>query len=108
MSPRRGFVTLPLSPPGFPRCTGCPRRGFWASPLARRLAATCGRIALHHSYGPVVHLRLLPTSPRGDAVTFDYGPEKACPERTRTALLTNTLERTSRGVPVRAGPKAQI
>jgi hypothetical protein len=25
------------------------------------------------SYGPPVHLQLLPTPPRGDAVTFDYG-----------------------------------
>ena len=28
------------------------------------------------SYGPMVHLRLLSTPPRGDAVTVSYGPER--------------------------------
>jgi hypothetical protein len=44
---------------------------IWASPLPSRLATTTGRIAFAH-YGRVVHLPLLPTPPRGDAVTFGY------------------------------------
>ncbi|MGA2442079.1 MAG: hypothetical protein ABSH08_14085, partial [Tepidisphaeraceae bacterium] len=40
--------------------------------------------------------RLLSTSPRSDAVTFSYGLVNACPKRTCTALLSNTLRRTSR------------
>ena len=31
------------------------------------------------SCGLVVHLQLLSTPPRGDAVTFGYGPESVCP-----------------------------
>lgn len=44
-----------------------------ASPFPSRLATTPGRIGFV-SYGPPLRLRLLPTSPHGDAVTFDYGP----------------------------------
>ena len=54
--------------------TGFPKGGSWASPLARRLATASGRIEFV-SCGLVVRLRLLPTLPRGNAVTFDYEPE---------------------------------
>src|SRR6266545_8179413 len=36
------------------------------------------------SYGLATHLQLLPTPPRGDAVTLGYGPESVCPGRTCT------------------------
>src|ERR1700681_4354322 len=54
--------------------------------------------------GLVVHLLLLSTSPRGDAVTFGYGPENVCPGRTCTVLFWYTLKRTGTGFqPVPAG-----
>src|SRR5512138_2253671 len=43
----------------------------WASPFTRRLATTTGRIEFV-SYGPVLRLRLLPTSSCDDAVTVGY------------------------------------
>jgi hypothetical protein len=42
----------------------------------------------------MIHLRLLPTPPHGDAVTFSYGPENVCPKGTRTPLIKYTLRRT--------------
>jgi len=42
----------------------------------------------------MVHLRLLSTSPRGDAVTFSYRPESAGLEGTCTPLIEYTLRRT--------------
>ncbi|MDA8376663.1 MAG: hypothetical protein M0Z50_06350, partial [Planctomycetia bacterium] len=54
--------------------TDFPKGGSWASPLARRLATASGRIEFV-SCGLVVRLQLLPTLPRGNAVTFDYEPE---------------------------------
>ncbi len=54
--------------------TDFPKGGSWASPLASRLATASGRIEFV-SCGLVVRLRLLPTLPRGNAVTFDYEPE---------------------------------
>ena len=44
------------------------------------------------SYGLVVPRRLLPTSPRGDAVIVGYGPESVCPERTFTSLVMAPLQ----------------
>jgi hypothetical protein len=84
------FITLPLSVRGFL----CPFAKVWASSLASRLANTPGRIAFV-TYGPMVHLRLLSTSPRGDAVTFDYGPESVCPVGTSTPQVEYTFRRTS-------------
>ncbi len=48
------------------------------------------------SYGLVIPPRLLPTSPRGDAVIVGYGPESVCPERTSTSLSWHHCRRTSR------------
>jgi len=47
------------------------------------------------SYGPTVHLRLLPTLPRGNAVTFSYRPESVCLKGTFTPQIECTLRRTS-------------
>ena len=42
----------------------------------------------------MIHLRLLSTPPRGDAVTFGYRPESACLEGTSTLLIEYTFRRT--------------
>ncbi len=42
----------------------------------------------------MIHLRLLSTPPRGDAVTFGYRPESTCLEGTCTPLIEYTLRRT--------------
>lgn len=70
----------------------------WASPFASRLASRPGRIEFV-SYGLLVHLPLLSTSPRGDAVTFSYRPECACLERTHTSPTKRLHKRTSRHTP---------
>ena len=100
------FGTLPLSAGAFVS-------RFWSGTSGLRLliadspaclAESCSPGLLSHSpcYGPVVHLLLLSTSPRGDAVAVGYGPENVCPERTCTSLtytLTNALPRASRPCP---------
>ena len=50
---------------------------------------------VHLRCGLVVHLQLLSTSPRGDAVTFGYGPENVCPEWTCTTLISYAFRRTA-------------
>ena len=42
----------------------------------------------------MIHLRLLSTPPRGDAVTFGYRPESVCLEGTYTLLVEYTFRRT--------------
>jgi hypothetical protein len=49
------------------------------------------------SYGLVVHLLLLPTSPHDDAVTFGYRPESACLRGTLTLLTLHAHGRTKGG-----------
>ena len=56
------------------------------------------------SYGPMVHLRLLSTPPRGDAVTLSYRPENAGLEGTCTPLIEYTLRRTRADAPVGPSP----
>src|SRR5258708_14206911 len=46
-------------------------------------------------YGLVVRLRLLPTPPRGDAVTVGYRGARRTPARTCTSLIQRTYRRTS-------------
>ena len=50
------------------------------------------------SYGPAFHLRLLSTPPFGDAVTFDYGPERVYPTGTFTPLTRAPPRRTTASV----------
>jgi hypothetical protein len=61
--------------------------------MASRLTATPGQIAFD-IYGPMVHLQLLSTPPRGDAVTFGFRPESVSLGRTCTSLIEYTLRRT--------------
>jgi len=59
-----------------PRCRGRPCQGpcvIWASPFSSWLATTGRPNRVHLRYGLIVHLRLLSTPPRGDAVTVSYG-----------------------------------
>ncbi|MEW6114819.1 MAG: hypothetical protein AB1664_21980, partial [Thermodesulfobacteriota bacterium] len=49
-----------------------------------------------------VHLLLLPTPPRGDAVTVGYRPEKVYLERTCTSLIKYARRRT--GTAFLSGP----
>ena len=74
-SPGR-FRTLPLSARGFPalRRSGL-RLSLAGSPIGPAESSSL-------SYGRLLHLPLLPTPPRGDAVTVGYRPESACLKRT--------------------------
>src|SRR5262249_25611147 len=49
------------------------------------------------AYGRLVHLPLLSTSPRGDAVTISYRPEWAYLKRTCTSLAKHAYRRTGTG-----------
>jgi hypothetical protein len=79
----------------YPSASGPSSRYLGTSGLRRsapdspaHVAESCSPGLLSHSpcYGPVFHLLLLSTSPRGDAVAVGYGPENLCPERTCTPL----------------------
>jgi hypothetical protein len=93
------FRPFRLQPP-----SGC-RLSFCTRPLSStaRLPRASGRLWLRSwlagsppfqaessssSYGPVVHLLQLSTSPRGDAVAFGFRPERVCLEGTYTPLTT--------------------
>ena len=73
---RRRFPTLPLSSTGLP-----PSHRVGGSRLRPSLAGSPGHRAesSSSSYGLVVHLLLLPTSPHGDAVTVGYRLESVLP-----------------------------
>jgi hypothetical protein len=53
------------------------------------------------SCGLVVHLLLLPTPPRGDAVTVDYRPESVCLKGTSTPPTSHAHRRTEGEPPAR-------
>ena len=81
---RSSPITLPFSSPGFPPAQHCWLAGLgFAISLQARHRFRPNRV--HLRFGLVVHLQLLSTWPRGHAVTFSYGPENVCPERTRTS-----------------------
>jgi hypothetical protein len=65
-----------------------------ASPFGSRLAEISGRNGFV-SYGLVVHLLLLPTPPRDDAVTVGYKPESVYLEGTFTPLTKYAHRRTA-------------
>ena len=65
----------------------------WASPILRRLASTHGRIGFL-SYGLVVHLLLLPTPSRDDAVAVGFRPKCEHLAGTRTPLTQYARSRT--------------
>jgi hypothetical protein len=67
-------------------------RGKIHGRLCSRHATRPNRV--HLRCGRVVHLPLLPTPPRGEAVTFGYRPECACLERTSTSRTKHTCRRT--------------
>src|SRR5205807_551161 len=71
---------------------GHPGPGFALHSRARR---TTRPYRVHLRCGLVVHLQLLPTPSREDAVTFSYRPESACLKRTCTSRTKHTCRRTS-------------
>ena len=79
--------------PSAPRAHGVSVSDFAIDQQARR-----GHQAESRSlaYGPVHHHRLLPTPPRGGAVTAGFGPESVCPKRTCTSLDACASRRTGR------------
>lgn len=97
--PRHRFNTLPISVPGF-SALASRSLGFAIRSQARR-AILPNRVRFR--FGPILHLQLLSTWPRGHAVTFCYGPENVCPERTCTSLIWYTLRRTNADVLVGNG-----
>src|SRR5665213_3455890 len=89
--PQHRFLTLPLSSLDFPPyCCGSGLRLWLAgSPLTPAVSSSS-------SYGRVLHLQLLPTSPHGNAVSFGFRPENVCLKRTCTSLTIRAFRRTSR------------
>lgn len=92
--PRHRFDTLPFSVPGF-SALAWRSLGFTIRSRARR---TILPNRVRFRFGPILHIQLLSTWPHGHAVTFSYGPENACPERTCTSLIWYTLRRTNADV----------
>ncbi len=88
---RRRFITLPLSATGFPI--------RWVLDFAFHTQARQLRPAESSSltYGLVVHLLLLSTPPRGDAVAVGYRPESVYLKRTFTSPTTRAFRRTCGG-----------
>ena len=58
--------------------------------------------------GLVVHLGLLSTLPRGNAVISSYGPENVCPTGTCTLLIVCTHRRTIAGVSPAIAPQGVV
>ena len=78
--------------------------GFAISQQARRESRP-NRV--HLRCGLVIHLGLLSTPPRGDAVSFGYRPENVYLKRTCTSLTWHTYRRTSPGCSPTWALKAQ-
>jgi len=80
------FDTLPLSVMSIRHCRSGlhhKKAGSPDSPAESRLHTQRGA----QSYGLVILLRLLPTPPHDDAVTFRYRPESVYLKRTYTSLI---------------------
>ena len=89
MDPRCGFSTRPLNPSGpVLLLFGV---GF-APPTQARRSTRPNRV--RSRYGLVIHLLLLSTPLRSDAVTVDYRPERGCLERTCTSRTQHARRRT--------------
>ena len=89
MDPRCGFSTRPLNPSGhLLRLSGV---GF-APPTQARRSTRPNRVRF--CYGLVIHLLLLSTPLRSDAVTVDYRPERGCLKRTCTSRTQHARRRT--------------
>ena len=90
--PRQGRFTL---------LARCARERTSAALPCRFGFSKSGR-GLPHSKGLLVHLRLLPTSPRGDPVTFGYGASDYTPAGTSSLLARCARERTTAVAPATA------
>src|SRR6185295_18120177 len=92
-APHRRFLTLPLSAMGFPCGSGLRP---WSVGSPKHQAESSSSVC-----GPVSHLRLLPTPPRGDAVIFGSRPESVGLKRICTSLNECAHGRTDRRRPRR-------
>src|SRR5947207_3267668 len=88
----------------------CPRRHLCALGATGFLAVldftlACGLVTrhrpnrIHLHCGPTIHLQMLSTPPRGDAVSFGYRPEGTDLAGTCTPRMTRLCRRTSPGKP---------
>jgi hypothetical protein len=96
MAPCRRFTgrpclpcTLPFSSTSFPHA----RVGLGFA-FCQQALRSIRPNRVHLCCGPVLHLLLLSTWPRGHAVAISFGPENVCPVRTCTSLLSNAFRRT--------------
>jgi hypothetical protein len=92
--PGHRFVVLAVHRDRLPMAT--PERGaevLGLRPWGAGSPQLPGRIEFV-AYGPTVHLRLLSTSARAGAVTFDYKPENLGLEGTSTPQTRYTYHRT--------------
>ena len=100
-------LSLPIIPSPTTRCLPSslshptPQRDGLPVPHGSGLRHSLAGSSMHQgriefvSYGLIFHLQLLPTYHHWYAVTFGYGPERACPERTLTSLSECARGRTS-------------
>ncbi len=101
-----GLPTIPS-----PNTPCSPTAALTRYPSALRVCLTAPGSPGHQAetglstYGLAVHLRLLPTPPHDDAVTFDYGPENAYPKGTHTPQTKHAHRRTN--LRHRRGPNAR-
>jgi len=89
-SPRRRFRTLPLSATGFRRLSRRSGLRPWVAG-----SSVCPAVSSSLAYGLVIHLPLLRTPPRGDALSFGYRPESAYLARTCTSPTMHARRRTT-------------
>ena len=88
------FNTLPISAERLPKGS---RLRQWLAGSPEHQAETSS--SSYPGAPGAVHLRLLPTPPHDDAVTFDYGPENAYPKGTHTPQTKHAHRRTNLRVP---------
>ena len=98
------FCTLPLISLDFPCGSGL-HPSIPGSPPHPAESSSPGPLSHCPHDGLVVHLGLLSTLPRGNAVISSYGPENVCPTGTCTLLIVCTHRRTTAGVSPAVDPK---
>ncbi len=91
------FCTLPLISLDFPCGSGL-HPSIPGSPPHPAESSSPGPLSHCPHDGLVVHLGLLSTLPRGNAVISSYGPENVCPTGTCTLLIVCTHRRMIAGV----------
>ena len=100
------FCTLPLISLDFPCGSGL-HPSIPGSPPHPAESSSPGPLSHCPHDGLVVHLGLLSTLPRGNAVISSYGPENVCPTGTCTLLIVCTHRRTTAGVSPAVDPRSR-